>query len=1005
MYLKKKFIIFLFCSIATLCKAQSQGYLFQRLGVKDGLFEETVHAVQQDAKGFLWLNFRTVIQRYDGHRFLNFYPGAVLPEGNVRAMIIDKKNRLWLLSGEATLGYLDPNTFTYYSIKVNIPKGFSPIVMNMYLNRHDQVMLVWDKQGFITGNAGAGLADEKYNPFILPKGWEPSHIFQDDEDNYWMATAGGLVKYNTAKKLLSYSGHNTENNIAIKTFGDRRSLIGVHTDKHKNIWVASMEGNIFKLHSVNLETGKQIAWDEKISTSNGKAYYAAFGLTETSGNAMWLTGDNIFCRINRDQETVQLIPNTSLQEYSIRYDVIFSIFEDREKNIWLGTNKGLFRFNPQNQLFSVFENKRNDHIPIKAPVTGFLETAHGELLVSTWGKSVFSYDAKLNPSVSSEILRKNIHEMAWCLLQRPNGDIWCSMQDGSISIIEAATKKIKNVQVIQANGKPIRQMAADKAGNIWMGTSQGDLIEWSALTGDFKKLHQFAGLVSRIRIDTQGRVWAGTDRNGLYCINSSTGKIMKHYTTKGEKGETLLYQGAADILQYNDSIFYIAGNGLSVLNTKTNRFQYFTIAKGLHSANITNLLKDKNGFIWMTSGSGIMSYHPAKQKLSLYNAEDGVPNYSFNPGAACVLKNGNIVFGTNRDFLNFNPDELSRRVYHPPKVHITGVDITGEPQNVDSLSRLSVVELNPGQNSFKVFISTLQYKDQYSVHYMLEGIDKTWKEAGKTSTIEYNYLPPGNYVLKVTCFREDRTSGEVTSLPLYIAAPFYRTWWFYTIIALGIGALLFWLDRERIKRKAAVQKMRSDIANNLHQEVNTALQNINILSEMAKLKADKDIDKSKEFIEQIHGKSHTMMVAMGDMLWSIDPANDSMEKTILRMQEFIEAVSNRHGVHISMLMDEKVKKLNLNMQLRHDAFILFRESIRKIVAAGVKDCRVHIAFEKNNILFTVQCNNETCDLQQLNNLLQSTEMEQRVRAIRASLHTEVHKSNTMLMVRVPVSIN
>ncbi|MEI2748959.1 MAG: hypothetical protein V9E88_09405 [Ferruginibacter sp.] len=78
------------------------------------------------------------------------------------------------LSSEATVGYLDPESFTYHSIKVNIPKGYAPVVMNMYLNRQNQVMLVWDKQGFITSNTAATEADAKYNPFTLPQGYEPN---------------------------------------------------------------------------------------------------------------------------------------------------------------------------------------------------------------------------------------------------------------------------------------------------------------------------------------------------------------------------------------------------------------------------------------------------------------------------------------------------------------------------------------------------------------------------------------------------------------------------------------------------------------------------------------------------------------------------------------------------------------------------------------------------------------------------------------------------------------
>ncbi|MEI9810236.1 MAG: hypothetical protein WDO16_21520 [Bacteroidota bacterium] len=67
----------------------------------------------------------------------------------------------------------------------------------------------------------------------------------------------------------------------------------------------------------------------------------------------------------------------------------------------------------------------------------------------------------------------------------------------------------------------------------------------------------------------------------------------------------------------------------------------------------------------------------------------------------------------------------------------------------------------------------------------------------------------------------------------------------YSLIVLLIGALLFWLDRERIKRKTAMLKMRSNIADDLHQDINAALGNITILSEMAKIKADREPENQK----------------------------------------------------------------------------------------------------------------------------------------------------------------
>lgn len=1000
--LRKIFLYLLLHLLCTLLYAQDANYIFQRLSVKDGLFEETVHAVQQDERGFMWLNFRTLIQRYDGYRLINFYPGKELPERNVRAMQIDRKNRLWLLNGDATIGYLDPDNFKYHAVKLVVPKGFSHIITAMYVNRSNEIILIWDRQGFITYNEKTGIATAANNAFSLPQGWELLHIWQDESLNYWTGTTKGLIKYNASAKTTSYAGHNVDNDPAITAFEQIKSVNTFYIDRFKNYWLISWEGGL-KILSLNSNNGRQIDWAQKINAVNHK-YFVPLGFTETAGNDLWLTGSNLFCKLNTATETLQLIPQESSAEYSIIYDIIFSVYEDKEKNIWLGTNKGLFRFNPQAQLFKILSNKRpGNNENFSTEVSDFLETQDGELLVSTWGAGIFSYNQKLEP-VSSKLINQNWMNIAmmWSMIQRKNGDLWVGMQNGALVIFQAANKQLIQLSPQTAEGKTIRTLAEDKNDNIWMGTQGGAVIKWDATTQTFTKQLQVDALVSRIYVDSSNQIWIGTDRDGLYCINSTNGKVLQHYTSAAPLNRKLLINGVSDILQYNDSVMYFGGNGLSILNTKTNLFQYFTVANGLPSANISNFLKDKNGFIWMTSGSGILSYHPEKKRLSHYGAKDGVPNFSFNAGAASVLQNGNIVFGTNKDFLLFNPDDLTSRTYPAPKVHIAGLEVMGRPKNLDSLSRLPMIRLNPGQNSFRVLVSTLKYKDDFPVYYMLEGIDKTWTKAEKTNTISYNYLPPGKYILKTCCFHEDGTPGEVTSLSFYIAAPFYRQWWFYALLALTAGALLFWMDIERLKRREKEDKMRSSIAGNLHQEVNTTLQNINVLSEIAKIKADKDIVKSKEFIEQINGMSKNMITVMDDMLWSIDPANDSMDKTILRMQEFIDTLVNSYGVKIAMHVDEKIKDLKLNMQLRHDSFLLFRESIRKLVDAGVKDCTVHLAYQKNNILFTIECNDSVLNLPQLNKWLQNTGIEHRINTLRGSIKMEEYNGHSTLITKLPV---
>jgi signal transduction histidine kinase len=205
-----------------------------------------------------------------------------------------------------------------------------------------------------------------------------------------------------------------------------------------------------------------------------------------------------------------------------------------------------------------------------------------------------------------------------------------------------------------------------------------------------------------------------------------------------------------------------------------------------------------------------------------------------------------------------------------------------------------------------------------------------------------------------------------------------------------------------MKRKQAILKMRGDIAANLHGEINTALNNINILSEMARLKSGKDPGKAEEYIDQIHDKSHNMIIAMDDMLWSLDVENDSMQKTVERMREYIEALNNRHGAFIEMLVEKKVEQLKLNMKLRHEAFLLFKDGIQNLVQAGVTICQIHIDLEKSRLIFTMQFATEHCDMQQLNNLFNRRDMEKRLEAINAELDIQVHKSSSVFVLRVPV---
>ena len=249
---------------------------------------------------------------------------------------------------------------------------------------------------------------------------------------------------------------------------------------------------------------------------------------------------------------------------------------------------------------------------------------------------------------------------------------------------------------------------------------------------------------------------------------------------------------------------------------------------------------------------------------------------------------------------------------------------------------------------------------------------------------------------------EGNESTKITQLKITVSPPFWKTWWFYSLLVLLVAIVLFWLDKERMKRKEAIQKMRSDIADNLYQDVNTALSNINILSEMAKLKADKEPEKSKEYIQQIHSKSQQMIIAMDDMLWGISPENDSMQKTIERVKEHIDSLRNRNNVKIDLLIDKKIEELKLNMKVRQNVFWFFKNGSANIVKTGATNCKIHIALERPHLIYTMEFDNTHSDMQQLNNLLQRQELAKKLEEVKAVIDFQLHKTKSVIEIRVPV---
>jgi hypothetical protein len=253
---------------------------------------------------------------------------------------------------------------------------------------------------------------------------------------------------------------------------------------------------------------------------------------------------------------------------------------------------------------------------------------------------------------------------------------------------------------------------------------------------------------------------------------------------------------------------------------------------------------------------------------------------------------------------------------------------------MDSLLKKKTIVLNYDNTSIAVGFSALSYLQQRKVHYIyqMDGVDKEWVHSDHAMEVIYNSLSPGNYTFRVRSENADgMLSEDVAAIEIIVRPPFWKTWWFLSLVGLLIILILFLIDKERVKRIETLALIRRQIRANLKDEVSSTMNNINVLSEIAKIKADRNLEQAKEFIDQISEKSRYMDEVMEDTLWSIDPANDSMKKFILRIRELTEALKTLHQVEIDLIVDNKVQSMELDMKLRYELLFFYKEAMSFII--------------------------------------------------------------------------
>ena len=997
---------------------QARQYAFNHLSIASGLASNQVSSITQDKEGYIWMATLNGLQRYDGNSFITFRhrqndPYSI-PTNNIPVVFIDRKNRLWLVGENNQAGYFNVRTLRFEAV-LQSPDDKQPVFSpQYYFEGSDGSVFLHMRGGRLyrydekTGQLRPGNTSV---PF--PANWTFHSIIWDRaEKKYWMAGDSGVVMYNPLTKALNYRGHNPENDPVIAAAAGLKHTYNMQTDGRGSLvfcsWNPRGDGPFLYRFNRQQKALQTFSLHKELAMG----YHEPNGYLAQRNGRLWVYGMPFLVQWGQGGQPFVPVPIEYRNEQSIKFDYAHHAFEDRDDNIWIATDNGVFYFNPDQQVFTSYSLIRpGEPAAYEAPVQAVLETTEGNILVGCWAKGLYNYDKHFNPLPLPSSLQPHSAYSVWDMTQHSKtGAVWIALQGGQVIVYDPK----KNVSQLLTPevflGRTIRQVTEDEYGNLWFGTQGGRLVKWDLQRsgGDPQKgyyLVRETGVIYKLHADNSGHMWVSTFGYGLLKLDAASNKLLRTFAHEGKEGERLRSHTSTDMTQYNDSILIVAAGGINIINTRTDKVWYITAEDGLPSDVIKSVQCDQRGTVWAGSQDGLSRVNIERRIVTNYNRTDGMVYDKFTEAGVEELSDGRVVFYTDHNFMVLDPNKFVQNNV-PPKPFITSFQLSGDRLSMDSLLREGDATLRYNNTSIAIDFSALSFNRQRKLHYfyMLEGVDNDWIHTDRSNQATYNYLPPGSYTFKVKSENADGVvSEEEASIQIVVRPPFWRTWWFFGAIILLLILVLFLIDRERMNRLRSMQRIRSQIAGNLHHEINTTLNNINVLSEMAKIKAEKDVVRSKEYIQQISERSHNMIIMMDDILWSIDPKNDTMEETLLRLKEFVEALQARNNALITLAVDNRVLSLELEMKARHEFFLIMKLALRMIVEdAYGTSTQINLDKVKSNLVFKL---NDTSTYNVVHKVpfnAKLEEMEARAANIDAEVDVQVDSKGISIIVIVPV---
>lgn len=836
---KYRLSILFFISFAAFTSANAQqnlSYYFRRITHADGLLHNQVFGITQDRKGFLWIATTNGLQRYDGSRF-RWYPDFLCnpyDEVTYRSEIYaDQHNdQLWIQKNNKieTLD-LKTNTFSF----IDYTKTLEKVTRETTPEKH--IPLLPDKQTlFVYDNT-----IQKYLPYntsVMPANSNQSSLIATDSStgNSWTLITRSLYVFDKNGQPVAWSGFNPINHPLLEP-----NILGLGNkiphqiliDSKKNIWVSTWGDELYqynaatnKVRQYSIKAIKQIEDGGRTVTDLPQVNF----MFEDNHHVIWIgTLKAGLLRYNADKDNFDYsLINESNPAGNLREYNIYSLYQDREENIWISTDNGICMFNPYQQYFSFTHHEENNTASIlKNEIQCVYQIPNGDVFLGTWGGGFAIYDSHFNFKKNVSYTGNPEINFVWDFAANDPENIWMGSQHGWLTNYNIVTGHMETLHPPELENSTIRCMATDYEGNLYMGLHNGKTIIRQKKTGKFIPLKPgaydqalAASPVINLFIDKINKCWVSTE-TGLKEYDALSASYINYWQPDQSDPKSIAGKTCHGIEEYNDSTLLVGTiyGGLNFFNTHTKTFTHMGIADGLPSSTVYAVKKDKAGNIWLTTEYNLCRLNLNDNTVSTYSLENGSINASITSGILYTLQNGDWLTFTNAEAIRFNPEKIQASHPFQSKVEITGFKIFNAPLPIDSLlSANSPIRLNYKQNFFTIEFSSLSYNDLQPnrYYYRLSGIDGDWVNGGSGRFANYTDLKPGEYLFEVKA-ENGSNSSPVTSITIIVKPPYWQTTWYKAAWILAIALIVYAFIRWRIsnirKEEKSKRKFTRELAN------------------------------------------------------------------------------------------------------------------------------------------------------------------------------------------------